>query len=104
MTGLLRASAGLIIWAIAFTALYGLQGLSCAFGWDAWSLGGVSFARLLLLLVYVGSGVLLAFLCWAFRPRAADTDFTDRLAFTGAIAGFFSLAYTGIPVVAASVC
>ncbi len=104
MTGLLRASAGLIIWAVAFSALYGLQGLGCAFGWDASSIGSLSLARLVLVLVYVGSGVLLAYLCWALRPRKTDTDFTSRLAFAGAVAGFFSLAYTGMPVVAASVC
>lgn len=104
MTALLRAAAGLIVWAIVFAALYALQGLACALGWDKWQVAGASLARLVLLAVYTGGIGVLALLCWRYRPRVSRRQFLDRLAFAGAAAGLFSLIYTGLPVIAASIC
>jgi len=104
MTALLRAAAGLIMWAIIFAALYALQGLACALGWDQRLIAGASLARLVLLAVYTSGIGVLALLCWRYRPRVSRRQFLDRLAFAGAAAGLFSLIYTGLPVVAASIC
>ena len=55
MIPLLRACAGLIGWAIAFSALYALQGAACASGWQSVAgVGGISVARLLLILAHFG--------------------------------------------------
>jgi hypothetical protein len=104
MTALLRSVAGLIVWAIAFSALYALQGLACAGRWDDMQLAGVSLARLVLLAVYGGGIGLLALLCWRCRPRVSRPQLLDWLAFASAAAGLFSLVYTGLPVITVSIC
>lgn len=104
MTALLRAISGLILWAMAFSSLYALQGLACAQGWDNVAYAGVSAARLGLVLLYAGWTGASLWLCWHSYPRAAHRDFLARLAFACAVIGLLSTIYTGAPVVATTVC
>lgn len=104
MTALLRAVSGLILWAIAFSMLYALQGLACALGWDSVRFAGISAARLALVLVYAGWTAILTWLCWYLFPRPGRHDFLARLAFACAIVGLVSAVYTGLPVIAATLC
>lgn len=104
MTALLRSVAGLILWAVAFSAIYGLQGLSCAFGWDAIELAGSSVARIILIATYAVSVAVIAWLCWRLRPGSNTMSFLGTLAFASAIIGLISTIYTGMPVLALTIC
>ncbi len=104
MIALLRAVAGLIVWAVAFSAIYGLQGLVCALGWQAVSLGPVSLGRLLLIVLWLGFVALLGWMSWRFRQDWQEGSFLGRMAFAMAVVGLVSTAFTGAPVVSTSVC
>lgn len=104
MTALLRSVAGLILWAVAFSVIYGLQGLSCALGWDSLGPAGLSAARIILIATYAGFIGLLAWLCWRLRPSTSPRNFLGSLAFASAVIGLISTIYTGLPVLALSIC
>lgn len=104
MMALLRSVAGLIGWGLAFSMLYGLHGLSCALGWHEVQVGGLSVARLILLLTYFGWIAALGWLCLKVKPVAAKPDLLSWLSFASAIAGLVSTIYTGFPVLAAGLC
>jgi len=104
MIALLRAVSGLIVWAAAFSALYGLQGLVCAFGWQATALGPLSLGRALLIVLWLAVLALLSWMAWRFWPRQQGPSFLNRLAFAIAVIGLIATAYTGLPVVSTSVC
>ncbi len=55
MIALLRMSAGLIGWAIAFCLLYALHGIGCASGWAITPVMGASLHRVVLLAAWIGS-------------------------------------------------
>jgi hypothetical protein len=50
MIQLLRMTAGLFHWAVAFSVLYGLHGIGCSAGWERVAVAGTSLHRLLLIL------------------------------------------------------
>lgn len=104
MMALLRCVAGLVGWAIAFSMLYGLHGLSCALSWHELQVVGVSIARLLLLLTYFSWIGGLAWLSWSLRPMASRPGLLSWLAFASAIAGLVSTVYTGLPVLVTGLC
>lgn len=104
MIALLRAVGGLIAWAVAFTMLYAVQGLSCALGWDGVQALGISAARLLLVATYIGWLAALAWLCWYLRPRPGRAELLQRLGLICAVIGLVSTLYTGFPVLATTVC
>jgi len=58
------AVSGLIVWAFAFSAIYGLQGLVCGLGWPAVALGPVSLGRALLILLWLAFVALLSWMTW----------------------------------------
>ena len=103
MIALLRASAGLILWAVAFSAIYGLQGLVCGLGWQTVVLGPISLGRALLILLWLAFLALLAWMTWRFRHLQAS-GFLNRLAAAIALIGLIATAYTGLPVVTTTVC
>ncbi|WP_431470826.1 hypothetical protein [Sphingosinithalassobacter sp. LHW66-3] len=102
MIALLRAVSGLIVWAVAFSALYGLQGLVCAAGWQATRLGPLSLGRAMLVLLWLGFLALLAWMSWRFAH--GSRDFLGLLAIGLALVGLVATAYTGAPVLAGSIC
>lgn len=104
MIALLRAVAGLIGWAAAFSMLYAVQGLACALGWDEAPVAGISVARMVLILVYVGWVGLLGWLCWYLRPQGDRRDLLAWLALASAVIGLASTLYTGMPVLATRTC
>lgn len=104
MIALLRAVAGLIGWAVAFSALYALQGASCALGWNDVQPLGISAARIVLIGAYALCIGALAWLCWQLRSQSGSTDFLARLAFVSAIIGLCSTIYTGMPVLTTTLC
>lgn len=97
MSGLLRACAGLIVWAVVFGALYAIEGIGCAGGWNP-----VTLRTLLIAVWLVGLGGL-AWLSWRWWPRSGDA-LIDWIAGVVAIVGLVSTLWTGIPVATLSVC
>lgn len=104
MIALLRATSGLIVWAIAFALLYGLQGLACAGGWDAISAGPLPLGQAVLVLVWLAFLVLLGWMVWHLGRHPAEGAFMHRLGLGIAITGLAATIFTGFPVVATSMC
>lgn len=95
---LLAALAGPSIWAAGFSALYGLQALVCANGWPARSL--LLGLWLLVLLA------LLALLGWQWRRSTAVSGgrFLRVLALALSMTGAVAMIWTGMPIIATSLC
>ena len=99
MIPLLRAIAGLIVWAMAFSSLYAMQGYLCA---D--EAIGAGTARRLLCALFAGWLALHLWLCWRLWPMHRSPALIDRLAFGLAVVGLISTAYTGFPVALTTTC
>lgn len=107
MALVVRALGGLLIWALGFSALYGLHGLVCAAGWGARPLAGpVTLAGAALIGAWL---VLLAaaglFLLAMHRSTAGSgSPFLHRLGMIGAWAGLAGLVFMGAPVLLPAHC
>lgn len=109
---LLLAIAGFIIWASAFAALYGMQGLGCALGLQRVVLLGSNLLTILLVLLWIGhlalTGVLLWFCIVRWRPRrAARNEVTTFLAVVTCLTTASAVAatfYIGVPVLLLPPC
>lgn len=104
MIPLLRAIAGLIVWALAFSSLYALQGIACTAGLDGVPPAGISLARLPLVALYAFWLALHLWLCWRLGPLRHGPALIDRMAFGLAVVGLVSTAYTGFPVAVTTIC
>ncbi|MET1756085.1 hypothetical protein ABVV53_11550 [Novosphingobium sp. RD2P27] len=104
MTALLRAVSGLIVWAVAFSALYGLQGLGCALGWDAMMVGPIQLGRAALIALWLAFVAVQAWMIWHFSHHTHGSMFLNRLAVAIAVIGWVATIYTGVPVVTTSMC
>lgn len=88
---LVLANLGLILWAVGFSALYGLSALACVYGWP----------RILLVAVWLGFLAANAWVLWRALGAAPPLRFLTRAT---ALAGFVALLWTGGPVVSVSLC
>lgn len=110
---LLLATAGYIVWSIAFVFLYAFQGFACASGLGNSAISGVNLATAVLVFIWLAhlaaGGTLIAF---AHRSRTmtgnipgADTRrFLADLAFLLSAAGMVSTLYIGAPVLFLDPC
>ena len=102
MRALLRLSAGLIVWAVAFGAIYALHGIGCARGWPDHTILGLDLQRTMLAGVWMMFlATALAVAAWLSRSRAAPTDRIARA--TGWI-GVAATIVTFLPILAIPVC
>lgn len=104
MIALVRAVAGLIGWAIAFSLLYGLQGLVCSP-----RLAGVAAAlpyngRELLTAAWLLFLAVLAWASWVLWHRNRGEIMLGWLAPILALTGLGATFYTGFPVLFATTC
>jgi hypothetical protein len=103
MIALIRMSAGLIGWAVAFCLIYALHGIGCAAGWAAIPAMGVSLHRLVLLTAWLASvAATLGIALWLHRQRHGALD-----ARAGAVLGWTGLAATvagGLPILLVPDC
>ena len=105
--GLLAAIAGLIVWAIGFSALYGLSALGCEYGWTARGVAGVNVFQLVLGLVWALHLAALAFLVhWSWAQRADNRldSFLKFVAVILAATGLGAMIWTGFPFLTTSPC
>ncbi|TCD06666.1 hypothetical protein EYB45_02895 [Erythrobacteraceae bacterium CFH 75059] len=104
---LLASTTGWIVWAVAFSVLYGVQGLSCAYRWNTIGVAGTSLAQVLLCAIWLAFIAVLGWLCWRLGGAALVPGMTRLLRFVAlvsAIGGLVATVWTGIPVVFTSVC
>ncbi len=103
MIALLRMTAGLTHWAVAFCVLYALHGVGCSGGWDRVAVGPVSLHRLVLAIAWiggiVGGGVLTA---WLYRTRASEL--TDQIGVVLGWIGMVAIVVGGLPIVTLPAC
>ncbi len=99
---LLRASAGLWLWALGFSLLYGLHGIGCAQGWNRLPLlGGTVFGWSMISAWVLLIATAAAMIFWARRSREG---LERRLTLCSTLAGFVSIVVTGLPVIATTAC
>lgn len=98
---LLRAVAGLLLWAITFNLLYGVHGIGCASGWDGRMLGPFSLYRVAMVTVWLlGTAATVA---WYWHERHA-TGFVGGVTRGVAMIGIVATIVTGLPVVVFPAC
>ncbi len=103
MIQLLRMTAGLFHWAVAFSVLYGLHGIGCSAGWERVAVAGTSLHRLLLILGWVGgsaAGVVLTL----WLQRTVGTGLLDRVAILLGWVGAAAIVVGGLPIVTIPAC
>lgn len=102
MIVLVRLSAGMIGWAVAFCLIYALHGMSCAAGWEMARLGGISVHRAIL---FAGWGLSLAAMLsialWLRRYRSTSLD---RAAAALGWVGFVATIVTFAPITVVPAC
>lgn len=104
---LIALVAGPTVWAVGFSALYGLQGAGCQLGWAEPSVGPLDLLRALLLLVWAAHLIVLGWMTrWTFQRAYAPPD--QRLlrfaASALAVTGLAAMLWTGLPIVFTSMC
>lgn len=103
MIALIRMTAGLTLWAVAFCILYGLHGIGCARGWAAIAAGPVGLHRLILSIVWLGCVAAALLLAFALRRRGGD-GLIDRTGRISAWVGAGATIVTGLPIVTLPAC
>lgn len=97
MISLIRASAGLIVWAGAFSLLYALHGIGCSARWPTIAVTpGITLHRLVLIVAWllcIGAGLALVMM-----TKGARSTLLDRLARRSSIVGLAATIVTGLPV------
>ena len=102
MIMLIRLSAGLIGWAVAFCLIYALHGLGCAAGWETRHAGGFSVHHIVLFAAWALSlGATLAIALWLRRYRATTLD---RAAAALGWVGFAATLVTFAPIAIVPAC
>ncbi|PZO80049.1 MAG: hypothetical protein DI629_07765 [Mesorhizobium amorphae] len=103
----MRASLGLLVWAVGFSVIYAVHGYGCEAGWALRPLGGLSLFRWALYAAWalsLAAGALVVW--WSFRRRESAVlgAFEARLARISALVGFVALVVTGAPSAVFSAC
>jgi hypothetical protein len=104
--------AGLLVWSLAFLALYVVQAIGCPLGWHRIEPAGLNLHRLLLLAVWGAHLLALAWLIawsarrWRHRSREPQPAAGFVLVLTLAIAwvGLLATVWTGLPIVLLPTC
>jgi len=95
---LLIVLAGPTVWAIGFSALYGLQALICAHGWPARPLLIALWAAHLLVLAAIAGAA------WRQPPADLGGRLLRFLARILSLTGLVATIWTGLPIVTTSAC
>jgi hypothetical protein len=102
MSLLLRATAGLWLWAFGFSLLYALHGLGCARHWNVMPLLGGTMFGWIMITAWLVLAAMAAALVWSARRAAPGLE--RRLSVTSAAVGLIGIVVTGSPVIAMSAC
>ena len=107
MSDIVRILVAPLIWLAAFSAIYGLHGIACAYGWSGSEVaGGVSLLRLVLVAAWLGAIavqvlILVALHASRFGSESGWVRAVSRMTgWVGLVATIWSL----FPVAATSSC
>lgn len=103
MNWLWRALAGLILWAVLFSAVYALHGAGCALGWRRVPVLFTDWHHLAMWLVW-GVGLVLHVILLRTMPQGVPPGRSRWLIVAGAWIGLGSTLFTLFPVIATSTC
>jgi hypothetical protein len=105
MTDLLRLSVPLTAWLVAFSAVYGLNGLVCSEVWADAGLG-LTAGRAVMVAVWVAAVALQLVLLFSLRsPRfASHSAFVRGVSLTLAVTALVATLWTLLPIVTTSAC
>jgi len=103
---LVRILLPLLVWLASFSAIYGLHGLGCAFGWTEVAFLGMTLFRGALLTGWLAAILvqLLLLLAVRKRPFASTSDFYGKLNLVTAWSGVTATGWTLFPVTVSSTC
>lgn len=105
---LLLPAAGFATWGVGFAAIYGLQAVGCAAGWNDLMAGPLSLQRVLLivLLLAVTAAAVLTFRWIARLPEPVEKpqQFLHQLARYASMVAIATILFTFSSVFALSVC
>lgn len=106
MKDLVRILIGLFVWLAAFSAIYGLHGVACSFGWsniDAW---GLSLMRFALTAAWLAAIAVLAVIVAGLHSRrfGSPSGFVRGVSITTGWVGLVATLWSLFPVVVTSTC
>lgn len=106
MTDLLRILIGPLAWLGAFSAVYGLHGLACGFGWAGIELVGLPLLNVTLTAAWLASIVLLGVIVAGLHSRrfGSPSRFVRGVSRLTGWVGLVATVYSLFPVVALSSC
>lgn len=106
MKDMVRILIGPTAWLAAFSAVYGLHGIACSFGWAEVELWGFSLMRVALAAAWLASIVVLALiLAGLYLPRfASRSSFVQSVSKLTGWVGLVATIWSLFPVVATSTC
>lgn len=93
-------------WLAAFSAVYGVHGIACSFGWAGIDLWGLSLMRVAVTATWLVSiAVLALILAGLYVPRfASRSDFVRTVSKLTGWVGLVATVWSLFPVVATSTC
>lgn len=106
MTDILRILIAPLVWLASFSAIYGLHGVACAYGWAETDLWGIPLLRIVLWAAWLGaiaaqSLILAGLYSQRFAsPSGFARGVSKMTGWTGLVAALWSL----FPVVVTSSC
>lgn len=106
MMDLARILIGLFAWLGAFSAVYGLHGIACGFGWAEIDIWGISLLRLALTAAWLAAIALLAVILAGLYSRrfGSSSGFVRGVSITTGWVGLVATLWSLFPVVATSSC
>lgn len=106
MKELVRILLPLLVWLASFSAIYGLHGLGCAFGWTEIALSGLSLFRWTLLGAWLAAILVQLLLLLAVRKRLSGStlDFYRVGNLATAWSGVTATGWTLFPLAVSSTC
>lgn len=106
MTDVARILVGPLVWLGAFSAVYGLHGVACSFGWAGIEVWGLSLLRLALTAAWIAAIVLLGLILAGLHSQrlGSPSGFVRGVSRMTGWVGLVATIWSLFPVVATSSC
>lgn len=106
MIDVLRIMIGPLAWLASFSAVYGLHGIGCGFGWGEISVRSVSFFRLALVAAWLGAVAVQIVVLSGLHSRrfASSSEFVRGVSKATGWVGLVATLWSLFPVAVISSC
>jgi hypothetical protein len=106
MSDVVRILLAPLVWLAMFSAVYGLHGLACGFGWAGTEVAGVSLLRIVLTAAWLGAiaAQVVVLLGLYSRRLGSRSGFVRHVSRIGGWVGLVATMWSLFPVVATSSC